>query len=437
MVNKDDLETILARALEETKGPDGRVNLSEIARRTGITRSRLRKWKNSGFHILPDMRGKYKRSRKIDLYTWKVDELLKDGTTNSVVIMNEIMDFGFDGKLTIVKDYIAAHKDLVPPARIVGIPHPEVGRRWHTEAGDCYQMDWGFVEVEDELGNHWQCACFVMVCHHCGYRYIEFFPNARQENLFIGMLHAFSLMGVPQRVLTDNMKSVTLGRDAMGNVTWNAEYDRFQQLLGFKTDLCKVAHPFTKGRVERLVRYIKGNFIKGRTFLNVNDLNRQALVWCADRNARPTSGTDYTPSLEHHKEGTRILSEDERPLLLPYLAPRRNLSFDRFVEYEGRRYGVPLPYTRRSVRVMRDREKLSVLDSDDFHELASYTVDWSGKDKTCPGQWDLGAPQCPQEKPTAPVHDLMRIKESASDVQSDVIAGFSILAELEKEARHE
>ena len=219
--------------------------------------------------------------------------------------------------------------------------------------------------------------------------------------------------------------------------TGHAEYDRFQQLLGFKTDLCKVAHPFTKGRVERLVRYIKGNFIKGRTFLNVNDLNRQALVWCADRNARPTSGTDYTPSLEHHKEGTRILSEDERPLLLPYLAPRRNLSFDRFVEYEGRRYGVPLPYTRRSVRVMRDREKLSVLDSDDFHELASYTVDWSGKDKTCPGQWDLGAPQCPQEKPTAPVHDLMRIKESASDVQSDVIAGFSILAELEKEARHE
>ena len=106
MVNKDDLETILARALEETKGPDGRVNLSEIARRTGITRSKLRKWKNSGFHILPDMRGKYKRSRKIDLYTWKVDELLKDGITNSVVILNAIMELGFDGKLTRMLGFI-------------------------------------------------------------------------------------------------------------------------------------------------------------------------------------------------------------------------------------------------------------------------------------------------------------------------------------------
>ena len=59
-------------------------------------------------------------------------------------------------------------------------------------------------------GRLWKCACFVMVCHHCGFRYIEFFPNSMQESLFIGMLHAFSVMGVPRRVLTDNMKSVTL-----------------------------------------------------------------------------------------------------------------------------------------------------------------------------------------------------------------------------------
>ncbi|MBM6927641.1 hypothetical protein H6B51_17435, partial [Pseudoflavonifractor phocaeensis] len=37
----------------------------------------------------------------------------------------------------------------------------------------------------------------VMICHHCGQRYIEFFPNAKQENLFIGMIHAFQYMGMP------------------------------------------------------------------------------------------------------------------------------------------------------------------------------------------------------------------------------------------------
>ena len=49
-----------------------------------------------------------------------------------------------------------------------------------------------------------------MICHACGKRYMEFFPNAKQENLFIGMIHAFGHMGVPQKVLTDNMKSIVL-----------------------------------------------------------------------------------------------------------------------------------------------------------------------------------------------------------------------------------
>ena len=44
-----------------------------------------------------------------------------------------------------------------------------------------------------------------MVCHHCGSAHVEFFPNARQENLLIGMLHAFSALGVPATVLTDNI----------------------------------------------------------------------------------------------------------------------------------------------------------------------------------------------------------------------------------------
>ena len=74
-----------------------------------------------------------------------------------------------------------------------------------------------------------------MVCHHCGLRYIEFFPSARQENLFIGMLHGFSVMGVPRKVYTDNMKSVVVRRLADGTPVWNKDYEAFQKLIGFKT----------------------------------------------------------------------------------------------------------------------------------------------------------------------------------------------------------
>ena len=115
-----------------------------------------------------------------------------------------------------------------------------------------------------------------MICHHCGERYIEFFPNAKQENLFIGMIHAFKRMGVPDHVLIDNMKSVVLYRDSEGHPVWNHDYEAFMNTIGFETKLCRPRHPFTKGAVERLVRFVKENFLAERVFGTITDLNYEA-----------------------------------------------------------------------------------------------------------------------------------------------------------------
>jgi transposase len=103
------------------------------------------------------------------------------------------------------------------------------------------------VNVEDgEEGETYRIACFAMCCHHCGAFYVEFFPNARQESLFVGMMHAFVRMGVPDEVLTDNMRSVVTRRDAAGRPVWNAEYAAFMDCVGFRTRLCKPRHPFQR-----------------------------------------------------------------------------------------------------------------------------------------------------------------------------------------------
>ena len=79
-------------------------------------------------------------------------------------------------------------------------PQGSRGRRFETGPGEAYQRECGFVEVEDWTGATFRIACLALVCHHCGTCYVEFFPNARQENLFIGMIHAFMAMGVPEHV---------------------------------------------------------------------------------------------------------------------------------------------------------------------------------------------------------------------------------------------
>lgn len=68
-------------------------------------------------------------------------------------------------------------------------------------------------------------------------------------------------MGVPRYVLTDNMKSVIVRRDYNNKPIWQKDYELFMGNIGFGTKLCKPRHPFTKGAVERLVRFVKENFL--------------------------------------------------------------------------------------------------------------------------------------------------------------------------------
>ena len=158
------------------------------------------------------------------------------------------------------------------------------------------------------------------------------------------MIHAFQYMGVPQYVLTDNMKSVVIRRGEDGQPIWQSDYEQFMRTVGFQTKLCKPRHPFTKGKVERLVRFVKDNFLAGRTFWNVTDLNLSALDWCDEQNTCYHRGLGIPQDI-HRKRCTTVVAKlDDRPELLFYLCPERRISFDGFVNYEGRRFGVPYSY---------------------------------------------------------------------------------------------
>ena len=178
-----------------------------------------------------------------------------------------------------------------------------------------------------------------MICHCCGQRYIEFFPNAKQENLFIGMIHAFLYMGIPEYVLTDNMKSVVIRRDEQGHPIWQKDYELFMGNLGFETKLCKPRHPFTKGSVERLIRFVKENFLPGRVFNEITDLN---YVDCIPNDKRTMFCMKNASVLEESIESSY------------YLCPERKISFDGFVHYEGCRFKLPYWYTEKTCRVKRD-----------------------------------------------------------------------------------
>ena len=407
---RNGLQEIIDKAIEEMSREAGdsfeldHLNLAEFSRRTGLSRSKARTLKAKGFVVTPHGRcGMKAETTVISGFEGVVNALLMDGVTNSEVIFERIEGQGYKGGKTTVKNYVSAHADLVPAKRKLAKADPRGsrGRRFETKPGEAFQMDWGFVKVEDWSGAEFKIACFAMVCHHCGTCYVEFFPNARQENLFIGMVHAFMVMGVPEYVLTDNMKSVTTGRDIEGKPVWQVDYAAFMACVGFKTKLCKPRHPFTKGKVERLVSYVKHNFAAGRRFYNATDLNVQALEWCAKQSGRYRRAVDCVPAEEHAAKCLPAATELERDEeLAMYLCPRRRISFDGFVSYEGRRFGVPYWYSGKTCRVSRDGEWIHVYADDLSRELAVHPVTWGRKDSFCADQY---ADVQPVELPTAPV----------------------------------
>ena len=408
------LQEIIDKTIDEMAREAGdsfaldRMNLAEFSRRTGLSRSKARTLKEKGFRVTPHGRcGMRAEVTVISGFEGVVNALLAEGVTNSEVIFDRIEPLGYKGGKTTVKNYVSEHADLVPAKRKLAKDDPRGsrGKRFKTEPGEAYQMDWGFVRVEDWAGGEFKIACFAMVCHHCGTCYVEFFPNARQENLFIGMVHAFMVMGVPEWVLTDNMKSVTTGRDVEGRPVWQADYAAFMACVGFKTKLCKPYHPFTKGKVERLIQFVKGNFTAGRKFFNATDLNVQALEWCAKQSGRYRRAVDCVPAEEHSGKclpAARMI--DRTGEVAMYLCPRRRISFDGFVSYEGRRFGVPYWYSGKTCRVCREGEWLHVYDDDLSRELAVHPVTWSRKDSFCEDQY---ADVQPAELPTAPVTTVM------------------------------
>jgi len=432
----NDLDTIVSQALKEieieckaqgkTFSPQ-RVNLAELSRRTGISRSRLRTARKNGW-IFARHRRKCPKNHVLDGYTGLLDERLRSGVSNSVECLAYLEQRGFKGSLASVKRYIAKHKALIPVKHKPVEGQGRRARRYSTKPGEVYQMDWGFVKVATTLGTILRIACFAMICHFCGMRYLEFFPNAKQENLFIGIIHAFRALGIPEYVLTDNMRSVVLYRTAKGEPVWNQDYEAFMKAVGFKTKLCRPRHAYTKGKVERLIETAKGNLLPGLVIHNLNDLNDAARDYCQRENRRLHAYNDLTPADLHDYSCNKHLRELQiNPEIRNYLYPLRKVSFDGFVSYEGRRYGVPYRYTKSFARVCRIGNRLVVYSYDLKEQLASYTVTWSHADSCCEGQFE---PQQAEEFPTEPVKITIQQKEPDDLNEDEFLERFDFKEEV-------
>ena len=87
--------------------------------------------------------------------------------------------------------------------------------------------------------------------------------------------------GVPHEILYDRMKQVVL-ESLKDGVIFHALFERMAQHYGFRAVPLAPGYKEGKGKVENPFKYVEGNFLAGRTFHDLDDLNRQAQKWLAE-----------------------------------------------------------------------------------------------------------------------------------------------------------
>lgn len=113
--DSNDPQVILTQAIEKMKQEAGesfsieKINLAELERRTGISRSKLRHYQKDGFVIKPHGRtGKKAEVTVLTGFTAVLDNLLRSNVTNASVCYDKLQQLGYPGKITQVRVYIVS-----------------------------------------------------------------------------------------------------------------------------------------------------------------------------------------------------------------------------------------------------------------------------------------------------------------------------------------
>ena len=310
-------------------------SIREIARQTGHSRNTVRRYLRG--ESIPEKKPRKSRRSKLDPFKPFLQERLQEGIYNCEVLFELLREKGYTGGRTILKDYV---KDFRPPKQVPAV------LRYETKPGEYAQVDWGLCDYIDQDGNVRKVPVFVMVLGYSRATYIEFSKRCDIHSFLRCLIHAFEYFGgIPKVMLTDQMKTVVLGMGDDRKPRWHSLFADFAAAIGLVPKVCKVRRPETKGKVERGVQYVKNNFIPGKRFVDLQDLNQQALHWCERINRRIHGTTGERPITRLREEYlTPIPSVDRWE---KYLHEPRKVSRDGFVSYDGVRYGVPWKYSGR------------------------------------------------------------------------------------------
>jgi len=222
-------------------------SLKQISREMGHSINTVRKYiRNS---TRPRYKSRAAKPGKLDNYKLYLQQRIADAKPHwipAAVLYLEIKSQGYCGGISLVRAYIYPLKPK---------PHQRPLVRFETQPGEQMQVDFAHFKHEGQV-----FYAFVAVLGYSRMAFVQFVTNQDIETVIIKR-HAYGE-----------------GRHKLHTTFYD-----FAKHYGLQPRVCKPYSPQTKGKVERMISYLRYSFyhpfVAGKVTLGLDDLNCGVMAW--------------------------------------------------------------------------------------------------------------------------------------------------------------
>ena len=318
----------------------------QIARSLNLDRNTVKKYVHD-----PDIKNNSRSERpsKLDPYRELIKEMIAQyPKVKAPVILRQIQDKGFNGEITIIRDYLRHLKEDL-------FREPFI--RFESLPGKQMQIDWGHFGSIAYGNTLRKLYALAVIEAHSRMLYVIFTHSQNQETLHRCLVHAFLYFGgTPKEMVVDNMLTAVTERvGAM--IRFNESFLDFLRVFSITPLACNIRAPHEKGKIESSIKYLRYNFWPLRTFTDLDDVNHQVWAWLEKANQRLHQTTREKPVDRFVKEALRALPDP-----LPDFRETQTLKVykDFGIRFDCNVYTVPPRLVGKSVTLKADHRTLSI-----------------------------------------------------------------------------
>jgi len=318
----------------------------QIARSLNLDRDTVKKYVHD-----PDIKSNSRSERpsKLDPFRGLIKEMIAQyPKVKAPVVLRQIQDKGFNGEITIIRDYLRHLKEG-------SFQEPFI--RFESLPGKQMQIDWGHFGSIAYGNTLRKLYALAVIEAHSRMLYVIFTHSQNQETLHRCLVDAFLYFGgTPKEMVVDNMLTAVTERvGAM--IRFNESFLDFLRVFSITPLACNIRAPHEKGKIESSIKYLRYNFWPLRTFTDLDDVNHQVWAWLEKANQRLHQTTREKPVDRFVKEALRALPDP-----LPDFRETQTLKVykDFGIRFDCNVYTVPPRLVGKSVTLKADHRTLSI-----------------------------------------------------------------------------